>query len=544
MAYTGTSIVDYLNSVGQASDYNSRAKLAAKSGISNYTGTAAQNTQLLGMLNKPAPAPTVAPKVTTPAPVTTLPLPTTRPPATTTPAPTTAPKTTTTPAPSTTANQGYSTIPGDYDPVTGKLKATATPTTPAPTATPTATATAPDTSAYTKAYQDYIDSLTAKSSETSAAKKKYLDFIAEKDKSLADIGNQRIPLGFVTGQQAYVSKVAQTEANRLQGDVGLAQEAEQFAGTTGQAKFDYAKTLLDSKNAESAPVKLGDSLYQKQSDGSYKMIAGDEAKTSLPASAQEYEYAKSQGFTGSFNDYQNADANRKAKATGNGTGGLTLAQINSTVNSIAGAFYNEPIVKNYNTVQEGYQTIKSIGVNTKSPADDIAFIYAFAKIQDPNSVVREGEYNTIQKYAQTWADNFGFFAARIFSNTNFLTADAKQKMLNTLKPKVDTITNQYKQTRAEYDRQIQDAYAGKSRTITDYTVPESAPPGGGGGSDYTIKAGDTFYKLAQGMGTTVQALQSANPGINPNQLQIGQKIKLPGGGSGGNTDSILSQYGL
>jgi hypothetical protein len=56
MAYTGNSIVDYLNSQGQASDYNTRAGLAAKQGIQGYVGSAAQNTQLLGMLNKPSGA--------------------------------------------------------------------------------------------------------------------------------------------------------------------------------------------------------------------------------------------------------------------------------------------------------------------------------------------------------------------------------------------------------------------------------------------------------------------------------------------------------
>lgn len=189
------------------------------------------------------------------------------------------------------------------------------------------------------------------------------------------------------------------------------------------------------------------------------------ATKNMATSIQEYEYAKKQGYKGSFTDYQNEDANRKAKAAGLG---LTPGQINTTVNSIAGAFDNEPIVKNYNTTQEGFQTISSIGVDTKNPADDIAFIYAFAKIMDPNSVVREGEYNTIQKYAQTWADNFGFTAKRIFSNTNFLSPDAKQKMLNALKPKIDTITKQYKNLQSEYQRQINDAYLGKARTITNY----------------------------------------------------------------------------
>lgn len=49
------SIVDYLNSQKQASDFTSRSALAQQKGIQGYTGTAEQNTQLLGMLQKPTP---------------------------------------------------------------------------------------------------------------------------------------------------------------------------------------------------------------------------------------------------------------------------------------------------------------------------------------------------------------------------------------------------------------------------------------------------------------------------------------------------------
>lgn len=48
--YTGNSIVDYLNSIGKASDFASRKKYAAQYGITNYTGTAAQNTKLLELM--------------------------------------------------------------------------------------------------------------------------------------------------------------------------------------------------------------------------------------------------------------------------------------------------------------------------------------------------------------------------------------------------------------------------------------------------------------------------------------------------------------
>lgn len=48
--YTGVSIVDYLKSIGSASDFTSRSLLAIDKGITRYRGTSTQNTQLLRML--------------------------------------------------------------------------------------------------------------------------------------------------------------------------------------------------------------------------------------------------------------------------------------------------------------------------------------------------------------------------------------------------------------------------------------------------------------------------------------------------------------
>ncbi len=49
-SYSGGSIVDFLNSVGKASDFNTRANLAAQYGITAYNGSADQNIQLLATL--------------------------------------------------------------------------------------------------------------------------------------------------------------------------------------------------------------------------------------------------------------------------------------------------------------------------------------------------------------------------------------------------------------------------------------------------------------------------------------------------------------
>ncbi|MBZ2175828.1 LysM domain-containing protein, partial [Schnuerera sp. xch1] len=44
---------------------------------------------------------------------------------------------------------------------------------------------------------------------------------------------------------------------------------------------------------------------------------------------------------------------------------------------------------------------------------------------------------------------------------------------------------------------------------------------------YSIRAGDTFFLLAQRFGVSVDAIIRANPGVDPNRLQIGQLICIP-----------------
>ncbi|WFA08124.1 LysM peptidoglycan-binding domain-containing protein [Tissierella sp. Yu-01] len=57
------------------------------------------------------------------------------------------------------------------------------------------------------------------------------------------------------------------------------------------------------------------------------------------------------------------------------------------------------------------------------------------------------------------------------------------------------------------------------------TPPTTCPTGS---FAYTIRSGDTLFLLAQRFNTTVEAIMRINPGINPNNLQIGQVICIPG----------------
>jgi g-D-glutamyl-meso-diaminopimelate peptidase len=45
--------------------------------------------------------------------------------------------------------------------------------------------------------------------------------------------------------------------------------------------------------------------------------------------------------------------------------------------------------------------------------------------------------------------------------------------------------------------------------------------------NYQIKAGDTFWGIAQSRNLSLEALLRVNPNVNPNQLRVGQTINLP-----------------
>ena len=59
-------------------------------------------------------------------------------------------------------------------------------------------------------------------------------------------------------------------------------------------------------------------------------------------------------------------------------------------------------------------------------------------------------------------------------------------------------------------------------------VPVTPTPGPcPGGFLYTIRAGETYYSIARRFGIAVPALAAANPGVDPSQLRIGQQICVP-----------------
>ena len=75
------------------------------------------------------------------------------------------------------------------------------------------------------------------------------------------------------------------------------------------------------------------------------------------------------------------------------------------------------------------------------------------------------------------------------------------------------------------------AASGKASAAPVAKADHTPAPRAAAGGTYEVKSGDSLSKIARLQGTTVAALQAANPNLNPNKMAIGQKIQLPGGSS-------------
>jgi hypothetical protein len=92
----------------------------------------------------------------------------------------------------------------------------------------------------------------------------------------------------------------------------------------GQAPPKYDANFVKAKRREALsvveqfkqeqPIEVSAGASLMSPGGQVIGTAPASATANKPSSVQEYEYAKTQGFKGSFEDYQNADANRKQRA--------------------------------------------------------------------------------------------------------------------------------------------------------------------------------------------------------------------------------------
>jgi hypothetical protein len=235
--------------------------------------------------------------------------------------------------------------------------------------------------------------------------------------------------------------------------------------------------VVKEAGKNNAPAEIINNIYNAKNLAEAVNAAGDymQGGTGIVG---EYIYYKRQaealGQTPvDFSTYQNIDANRKksiAAASGAGAlGGISNTTL-TKVQTIANQFDGEQIVKDYNQIIQSLDAVRNAGT---SPTDDIQRVYAFAKIMDPNSVVREGEYKTVQDYSQALISKLGLKAKRVFDNAGFLTPEARSFMLTTLENRLASTEKAYNNLSDEYGRRINKitGLVDGKEYITDYSKP-------------------------------------------------------------------------
>lgn len=295
------------------------------------------------------------------------------------------------------------------------------------------------------------------------------------------------------------------------------------------AKSPFAGTSPAELQIAAAAKRLGKPVADLTEAEIAAAVAVGKPDTNAPSTADEQmlqTFATEHGFK-SFSAMPFAlqtEAKQKAAAAGRQAGDPELAAINKNIAEMRlenlraakttqglppkiqtqvgvqqRAFDSLPAVKNTQTISEAAAFVEGLDPKTTNPADDQALIYAFAKAMDPNSVVREGEYATVQKYAQSWAQTFGFNAARVFSNTSFLTPEARANMKATIMSRFGASKKQYDVIRQSYGSKI-DRLTGQGDGVdylTDYGAafpqdPTAPKPtaGAGNGGPKKIRARD------------------------------------------------------
>lgn len=276
----------------------------------------------------------------------------------------------------------------------------------------------------------------------------------------------------------------QDALTKMKDDITLAgREREQQQATANTQTDDDIRGLIQTATQNGAKPEQIQKMQAALQTHNYSAAAeagGDSLLTASGVAGEYYTYARDERSRGtpeskimSFNQYQQADANRKAKIAAAGVANGYSQQTMTKVLNVADDFKNEPQVKAYQVVAEGKQFMDSIANNTSNPADQQGIIYAFAKIMDPNSVVREGEYATVQKYAQSWADQFGFKVDRIYSNAPFLTPQAIANMKKTVASRVSASEKAYNNIYTQKVGTINKITGGADGGdyITDYSKP-------------------------------------------------------------------------
>ena len=173
------------------------------------------------------------------------------------------------------------------------------------------------------------------------------------------------------------------------------------------------RQYIMSRSQGQKPIEIAGRLVDPND---YHVIAdfsdkGDKDKP--PASYQEFQLAKQDGYKGSYVDWQTKSVREQDPTFGR-------------EKDLRQEYENNPNVKNYQIVRDNYERIRQ-GAQQTTGAGDLAIVFGYMKMLDPTSVVRENEQASAENTAGVPAAVRNTYN-RIMSGEK-LSPEARQQML-------------------------------------------------------------------------------------------------------------------
>lgn len=266
--------------------------------------------------------------------------------------------------------------------------------------------------------------------------------------------------GIVQGQEAQLIEQKRIELQKELDDLNFTRDMTLSAISSGAATVEEMQRLnsLDTSNADKQA--LAQSILGRAADPSRQQVLSMAASYPdagiLPTDSLDVASSK----LSRSRIYQ--EQVRPPVSGGSGAGSITIPGIGTLTNTqidnispLVTAFRSEPIVQNYNTIAEGYEFASSLPDTTENPADDQALIYSLAKALDPGSVVREGEYATVQKYAQSLVQSYGKSVTQAVNGSGFLSQDARRNIKETIRSRYTAAEKNYSNIYNETARRVE-----------------------------------------------------------------------------------------
>ena len=261
------------------------------------------------------------------------------------------------------------------------------------------------------------------------------------------------------------------------------QEIDQFTGTTqmqepSQAVVQkylmdpnspFADKLLEQKLFPKAAdyLTVGSTVLQKGPNGLTPVYSAPEKPEAAPSSVKEYEYAKGQGYQGTYQQFQ-TDLKKAGAANVNVPINMGQKGFDNTL-KLRGDFRSEPVYKAHQEMTAAYGQIQQ-SLKQASPAGDLAGATKIMKLLDPGSVVRESELGMAMA-ATGLLDRAQNYAQMIVSGQK-LTPTQRQDFQKLADSLYSESTKQYNGKRQEY----QGIAERNQLSVPDVLGPEGSAP--------------------------------------------------------------------